>query len=380
MPDVSFGNLLVVAAIAFAAPMIVGFFPRIRVPAVVLEIIAGIAVGPHGFGWVEVDLPIQILALIGLAFLLFLAGLEIDLMRLKGRLIRQAGLGFVVTVVLGIAAGVAFHAAGFVKSPLLIGIALMATSLGLVVPVLKDAGQAETELGQLTIAGASVADFGAIVLLTFFFSGEVDRDRASSSCCSAGSLSWRWWRRSLCRGSGGRCASRACSCAFRTRPPRSGCASPCCCSSAFVALAEQPRPGDDPRRVHRRSDPEPGRSRLAVDPSELPLQARSDRLRVPRADLLRQQRPALRSRRAAQQPFRLRPRPAVPARATRRAGVARRPLRVRPRPQGVVALGGWSAAGDVIAVPRHRDRRSASPSGRSRRVTEQPWSRPACSR
>ena len=48
----------------------------------------------------------------------------------------------------------------------------MATSLGLVVPVLKDAGQADTELGQLTIAGASVADFGAIVLLTFFFSGE----------------------------------------------------------------------------------------------------------------------------------------------------------------------------------------------------------------
>ena len=171
MPDVSFVNLLVVAAIALAAPMVVGFFRRIRIPAVVLEIVAGIAVGPHGFGWVKVDLPIQILALMGLAFLLFLAGLEIDIVRLRGRLIRLAGLGFLVTVGLGIAAGYAFDATGVVKSPLLVGIALMATSLGLVVPVLKDAGQAETELGQLTIAGASVADFGAIVLLTFFFSG-----------------------------------------------------------------------------------------------------------------------------------------------------------------------------------------------------------------
>jgi Kef-type K+ transport system membrane component KefB len=53
---------------------------------------------------------------------------------------------------------------------LLIAIALSATSLGLVVPVLKDAGRSEDELGQLTIAGASVADFGAILLLSLFFS------------------------------------------------------------------------------------------------------------------------------------------------------------------------------------------------------------------
>jgi len=62
-------------------------------------------------------------------------------------------------------------ATDIVDAPLLIGIALMATSLGLVVPVLKDSGQADTEVGRLTIAAASVADFAAIVLLTFFFSG-----------------------------------------------------------------------------------------------------------------------------------------------------------------------------------------------------------------
>ena len=67
------------------APLLAGALPRLRVPAVVLEIVAGIVVGPTGFGWVRVDLPVQILALFGLAFLLFLAGLEIDLMRLRGR-------------------------------------------------------------------------------------------------------------------------------------------------------------------------------------------------------------------------------------------------------------------------------------------------------
>ena len=69
MPAVSFGGLLVVAAIAVCAPLLVGLVRWIRVPGVVLEILAGIAVGPSGLGWVEIDLPIQILALIGLAFL-----------------------------------------------------------------------------------------------------------------------------------------------------------------------------------------------------------------------------------------------------------------------------------------------------------------------
>jgi Kef-type K+ transport system membrane component KefB len=73
MPAVSFDNLLIISAIAVLAPLIAGSAPRMRVPAVVLEIVAGIVVGPTGFGWVEVDLPVQILALFGLAFLLFLA-------------------------------------------------------------------------------------------------------------------------------------------------------------------------------------------------------------------------------------------------------------------------------------------------------------------
>ena len=170
VPDVSFGNLLVVAAVAVCAPLFVRLVPGIRMPAVVLEIVAGIVLGPSVLGWVEVDLPVQILALVGLAFLLFLAGLEIDIVGLRGRVLRKAGLGFAATVALGIVVGLAFAAVGYVRSPLLIAVALSATSLGLVVPVLKDAHQVDQPVGQLTIAGASVADFGAIVLLSLLFS------------------------------------------------------------------------------------------------------------------------------------------------------------------------------------------------------------------
>jgi Kef-type K+ transport system membrane component KefB len=170
MPDVGFTNLLLVAVIALLAPLTLGLAPRLRLPAVVLEIVAGIVLGPQVLGWVEVDLPVSIVSLLGLAFLLFLAGLEIDVHRLRGQVLRLALLGYLVTLLLGIAVGTALDAAGWVRSAGLVAVTLSATSLGLVVPVLKDAGRVDSRLGQTVVAAASVADFAAIVLLSLLFS------------------------------------------------------------------------------------------------------------------------------------------------------------------------------------------------------------------
>jgi Kef-type K+ transport system membrane component KefB len=171
VPDVSFTDLLIVAAVAAAVPLALGWVPRLRIPGVVVEIIAGVVLGPSFLGWVEVDLPVQVLALFGLAFLLLLAGLEIDVRGLRGRPLGLAGLGYLIGLGLAVLVGLGAQAAGWTTSPLYLGIALTATSLGLVVPVLKDAGRAGDPVGQTIIAAASVADFAAIVLLTLLFSG-----------------------------------------------------------------------------------------------------------------------------------------------------------------------------------------------------------------
>ncbi|MEO6142860.1 MAG: cation:proton antiporter [Dermatophilaceae bacterium] len=170
MPDVSFTNLFVICLVGALAPLALGFAPRLRIPSVVLEIVAGIVLGPSLLGWVKVDLPVQVLSLIGLAFLLFLSGLEIDPRRLGGPVLRAALLGYLITLALGVPIGLGLQAAGWVSSPLLLVIALSATSLGLVVPVLKDAGRVEGEVGQRVIVAATVADFTAIVLLSLLFS------------------------------------------------------------------------------------------------------------------------------------------------------------------------------------------------------------------
>ncbi|WP_346073510.1 cation:proton antiporter [Saccharopolyspora thermophila] len=156
--------------IALLAPVLLGLVPRLRIPSVVLEIVAGVIVGPSVLGLVSVDQAVQVVALLGLAFLLFLAGLEVDPQRLRGALLRVALIGYVVSLAIGLAAGFSFGAAGWVRDPMLIAVALSATSLGLVVPVLKDAGRADHALGQTTIAASSVADFAAVVLLSLLFS------------------------------------------------------------------------------------------------------------------------------------------------------------------------------------------------------------------
>src|SRR3954469_5008982 len=168
----SLTDLLIVAAAAFAAPFALGLLPGLRLPSVVLEIVLGIVIGPSVLGIVSVDDAISVVALIGLAFVLFLAGLEIDLRTLRGPLLRRTGLGFAASFGIAVVVATGLHAGGLVQTPLLVAIILCATSLGVLVPVLKDTGEIGSPFGQLIIAAASIADFGAIILLTLFFSGE----------------------------------------------------------------------------------------------------------------------------------------------------------------------------------------------------------------
>jgi Kef-type K+ transport system membrane component KefB len=168
---VSFTSIAVIAGVALVAPLAINLL-GVRLPAIVVEILLGIVVGPQVLGWASNDEPVQVLSLIGLAFLLLLAGLEIDFGRLRGRLLRITGFGYLVSFGLALVVGYALRAADLVKSPLLVAIILSATGLGVILPILKDAGQTTTPFGQVIVAGSSIAEIGPIVLLSLFFSGE----------------------------------------------------------------------------------------------------------------------------------------------------------------------------------------------------------------
>ena len=167
-----FTNLLIVVAAGLVAPLALGFFPRVRLPAIVLEIVLGIVIGPSGLGWVKPDAPVSILALVGLAFLLFLSGLEIDAERLRGRIVKLTALGFAVSFAIAILIGIGLRSGGFVKSPLrLLGLSrtliagiLQATSL----PFIVAATQIGLQLG--VVSRASAAGLVAAGLLSVVIS------------------------------------------------------------------------------------------------------------------------------------------------------------------------------------------------------------------
>jgi Kef-type K+ transport system membrane component KefB len=163
--DVSLTSIAVVAGAAFLAPLLVGLVPQQRLPSVVVEIVFGIVIGPSVLGWAKADEPVQILALFGLSFLLLIAGLEVDYERFRGRLLQVTGLGFALSLAIGFVIGLGLHVVGVVRSPLLISIMFSATGLGIVIAVLKDAGEVDTSFGRLVTSGESSSIGAKIVLL-----------------------------------------------------------------------------------------------------------------------------------------------------------------------------------------------------------------------
>ena len=169
MPDRSF---VIVAVIAFLAPVLREMLPRALVPAIVFELVGGMIVGPHILGIADTTESVELFAQIGLAALLFLAGREIQIDRLRGSLLERSLAGFAIGFL--IAAGIAgvMHSVGLVKTPLLVAVTLVSTSLSVIIVPLRDAKETSTPFGQQVIAAAAISEFGAVILLSFFFSGE----------------------------------------------------------------------------------------------------------------------------------------------------------------------------------------------------------------
>ena len=167
---ISFSSLLIVGAVAVAVPLFLGLVPAVKVPAVVLEILGGILVGPTVLGWVHLDVAVRVIADLGLGFLLFMAGFEIDLRRFDRRILILVSRAFLLSMLLALLVAYGLQLGGQVRDGLLVGITLVSTSLGVLVPILHDAGQTETIFGRMIMAAGSLAELAPLVLLSVFFS------------------------------------------------------------------------------------------------------------------------------------------------------------------------------------------------------------------
>jgi Kef-type K+ transport system membrane component KefB/Trk K+ transport system NAD-binding subunit len=180
MESNEFIPLLIIVLLAFLIPIILTRFKGLGIPVVVGEIVVGILIGRSGLNLIDGHDPIlEFLGEFGLVFLMFLAGLEIDFSNLgeiaagTNRARRRewgplslGTLSFLLTLLLATGIGFALANADLVQNPYMMALVLSTTSLGVVVPVLKEKGLSTGRFGQAVLMAALIADFGTMLLIT----------------------------------------------------------------------------------------------------------------------------------------------------------------------------------------------------------------------
>lgn len=162
-------TLLIVVLAAALAPIIADLPRRLALQVVVLEIVLGILIGPQVLDIAQPDDLITILSTFGLAALFFMAGAEIDFPAIKGRPTAIAGAGWVASMALGLIVAAALTWADIIDDGPVVAVALTTTTLGVLAPVLKDAGIVGPGLGALTQAAGAMGELAPIVVVSIFF-------------------------------------------------------------------------------------------------------------------------------------------------------------------------------------------------------------------
>jgi Kef-type K+ transport system membrane component KefB len=174
--------ILTVLIIAAISSMLAELPVPFRMPMVVWEMIFGMIIGPHAL---DLARPIghftmqgqridsyTLLAERGLAALFFMAGLELDLKQVRGRPLRLATEGWMISLGLALAAGLLLRALPQVQAPLMITLALTTTAMGTFMPTLHDSGMLKTRFGTHVQAAGAAGEFFPIMCAALLLSRE----------------------------------------------------------------------------------------------------------------------------------------------------------------------------------------------------------------
>ncbi len=162
--------IFVILVVAVVAPLLAQTRAGARVPVVVFEVLFGILIGPHVLRVIEYDVFTSSMRTIGMAVVLFMAGMEIDFQRIRGRPLSLAMQGWFASVLLAFMVVAALHAIPGVQAPMMVVIALTTTGLGTLLPILRDGGQLEQPFGRMLLAGGTLGEVAPIVAVSLALS------------------------------------------------------------------------------------------------------------------------------------------------------------------------------------------------------------------
>ncbi|ARN83420.1 cation:proton antiporter [Methylocystis bryophila] len=167
MDEINPSNLIAVAVAMVIAAGIPALLPRLPLPAVVLEIVLGAVVGPQVLGLVHPGARLNFLAdFLGLGMLFLMAGFETDPKVLRGRPIRNALFGWAMTAVIAFGAAMLLNMLGLASAPLYTGLALTTTTIGTLLPMLRDSGLLAPPYGPMVLAAGAIGEVGPVIALS----------------------------------------------------------------------------------------------------------------------------------------------------------------------------------------------------------------------
>ena len=155
---------------AVVAPLLPALPMRLKIPVVVLEVLLGILFGPHALGFVEFDGFIAMMFPYAMATTLFMAGMELDFQKIRGRPLGLALGGWAVSLLVGVAAVGLLHVIPKVDAPFMGVLVLCPTGLGVLIAVFRDGGQLETPFGRLCLAAGTIGEIGPVVAMSLLLS------------------------------------------------------------------------------------------------------------------------------------------------------------------------------------------------------------------
>jgi len=150
-----------------SAKIMAELFERLRLPGIVGEIVAGVVVGPQVLHWMQPNAVLSAFSDLGLIFLLFRIGLEVkasELMREGGTALAVAVSGVVLPFVMGWGIMRAWHTSQI--EAIFVGVAMVATSVGITAEVLKRMGVLSLRSSQIILAAAVFDDILGLLALS----------------------------------------------------------------------------------------------------------------------------------------------------------------------------------------------------------------------
>ena len=152
-----------ILAIILLAPILL---QRIRIPGIIGLIVSGIIIGPAGLNILEKSLFVDVFSTIGLLYIMFIAGLELDLNEFKATRNKSILFGFLTfTIPLGVGFPVCHYLLGFDFNASLLTASMFATHTLVTYPIVSRLGVSKNRAVAITVGGTILTDTAVLILL-----------------------------------------------------------------------------------------------------------------------------------------------------------------------------------------------------------------------